>query len=222
NHNVTSSEIITYEKEINVNTGAQSEQQSAEVKEVIIPTECGETSTNDTGDKEQSPSREVSHTVTKEEHECMADPVAAPITHNDTTPLIEETDNVWQVLEGEEPANGAAEIPTDELKADEGLFTRLSDPFKPERVQEILKLVKIGNDLSDPEREGILALITEYADVFALSVSEVKPVKGAVHKLNIKPDAKFSTKIHQKPTTPPQKKYLHKSIDEMLAAGIIE
>lgn len=33
---------------------------------------------------------------------------------------------------------------------------------------------------------------------------------------------KFSTKVCQKALTPPQKEYLHKKIDELLAAGIIE
>jgi len=68
----------------------------------------------------------------------------------------------------------------------------------------------------------VKALIAEFADVFALSVSEVKQVKGAVHKLNIEPNAKFSTKVHQKPLTPPQRRYLHEKLQAMLDADIIE
>ena len=65
-------------------------------------------------------------------------------------------------------------------------------------------------------------LISEFADVFALSVSEVKQVEGTVHQLNIEPDAKFSTKVHQKPLTPPQQRYLHEKLQAIWDADIIE
>ena len=45
---------------------------------------------------------------------------------------------------------------------------------------------------------------------------------GAVHQLNIEPDAKFSTKVHQKPLSPPQCQYLHEKLQAMLDADIIE
>jgi hypothetical protein len=61
-----------------------------------------------------------------------------------------------------------------------------------------------------------------FADVFALSVSKVKQVEGAVHRLNIEPDTKFSTKVHQKPLMPPQCRYLHEKLQAMLDTGIIE
>ncbi|KAG5634374.1 hypothetical protein H0H81_002201, partial [Sphagnurus paluster] len=76
--------------------------------------------------------------------------------------------------------------------------------------------------LDKEQQASVQNLIAEYADIFTLSISEVTAVEGAVHKLQIDKNAKFSTKVHQKPTTPPQKKYLHESIDAMLAAGIIE
>ncbi|KAG6807524.1 hypothetical protein H0H92_007173, partial [Tricholoma furcatifolium] len=87
---------------------------------------------------------------------------------------------------------------------------------------EIVRLVEISGDLTAEQRKTVEALIVEYADAFALSVGEVFPVANAVHRLNIPVDAKFSTKVHQKPLTPPQKKYLHESINKMLDAGIIE
>ncbi|KIJ95555.1 hypothetical protein K443DRAFT_52993, partial [Laccaria amethystina LaAM-08-1] len=102
------------------------------------------------------------------------------------------------------------------------IFTRGTDPFKPARVEEIRRLVKIGDDLTDHERSQVQSLVTEFADVFALSVSEVTQVEGAVHRLNIDPNAKFSTKVHQKPLTPPQRKYLHEKLQAMLDADIIE
>ena len=79
-----------------------------------------------------------------------------------------------------------------------------------------------SDDLSGEERAQVRELITEFADVFALSVSEVTQVDGAVHRLNIEPDTKFSTKVHQKPLTPPQQQYLHEKLQAMLDADIIE
>ena len=61
-----------------------------------------------------------------------------------------------------------------------------------------------------------------FRSIFALSVSEVKQVDNAVHYLDIPPGTKFSTKVGQKPLTPPQRKYLYESIDTMLKADIIE
>ncbi|KAF8064948.1 hypothetical protein FPV67DRAFT_1671252 [Lyophyllum atratum] len=105
---------------------------------------------------------------------------------------------------GDQEEDSAAEIPTDTLVEDANLFTRLTDPFKAQRVEEVTRQVRVGDDLSAEEKAAAHALVAEYADIFALSVGEVKQVEGA------------------KPNTPPQRKYLHKSIDAMLAAGIIE
>ena len=92
------------------------------------------------------------------------------------------------------------------------------DPFKPERVAEILRLVTIGNDLSEEERLKVRHLISVFADIIALSVHEVHTVEGATHRLNIPPNATFTKRVHQKPLTPPQQQYLYKSIDTTLSA----
>ncbi|KAG6839380.1 hypothetical protein C0991_003172 [Blastosporella zonata] len=106
--------------------------------------------------------------------------------------------------------------------AGSGMFTRRTDPFQAKRVAEILRLVKRGEDLSAIQDEAVTKLIKRYADIFALSINEVLPVKGAVHTLDIPAGASFSRKVHQKPLTPPQRVYLHEKIDEMLAAGVIK
>ena len=104
---------------------------------------------------------------------------------------------------------------------DKSIFTRLTDPFKPERVQKIAELVTIGDDLTELEHKAVQALISEFADCFALSVSEVKAVKNGEHKLDIKPGVKFSTKITNRPLSPPQRAYFNKVLDELLEANII-
>ena len=65
-------------------------------------------------------------------------------------------------------------------------------------------------------------VIKEFADCFALAISEVNTVPGAVHKLDIPEDATFRTKIGQRSLNPPQKAYIHSKVKEMLSAGIIE
>jgi len=100
----------------------------------------------------------------------------------------------------------AAEIPTDDLTKDTAnIFTHMTDLFKPACIDEIQRQVVIGDNLTGHEKEQVKALISEFADVFALSVSKIKQVEGTVHQLNIKPDAKFSTKVHQKPLMLPQR-----------------
>ncbi len=94
--------------------------------------------------------------------------------------------------------------------------------FKPERVDEVLRQIKIGPDLMATQRSEVENLLRSYADCFALSVSEVRRVDVAVHRLNIPQDASFSKRVHQWPLTPPQRQYLHEKIDEMQAAGIIQ
>jgi hypothetical protein len=98
-----------------------------------------------------------------------------------------------------------AEVDVGALKNDTNLFTRLTLPHKPERVQELLRLVTIGDDLSKDEKQKVRDLISSFADIFALSVSEVKVVDNAVHRLDIPPETSFPMKVHQKPLTPPQR-----------------
>ncbi|KAI0363826.1 hypothetical protein BV20DRAFT_907983, partial [Pilatotrama ljubarskyi] len=100
-------------------------------------------------------------------------------------------------------------------------FTRTTNPFKPARVQAIVNAVQLGDDLTEEQRAAVQALICEFADCFALSIKEVTPVPGAIHKLNVPADATFSKKVHQRPLTPPQRAFVHKKIDELLEAGAI-
>jgi hypothetical protein len=66
-------------------------------------------------------------------------------------------------------------------------------------------------------------LISKFTDCFALSVSKVIAIPSATHKINIPPGVTFPRKIpHQQPLMDPQRKYLSKAIDELLATDIIE
>ncbi|CAK5266343.1 unnamed protein product [Mycena citricolor] len=121
----------------------------------------------------------------------------------------------------------ASETNTDvfamETHTDRGsLFTRLTEPFKAERVQQIVALVELGPDISAEERETVRALVAEYADIFALAVSEVKVVPGRKYSPRIPDGHDFGTKtVNQRPMSPPQLAFLTKQVDELVAAGIL-
>lgn len=61
----------------------------------------------------------------------------------------------------------------------------------------------------------------EYADVFALNLSEVLPVDFIKHKLNVNPMVTLPTKTYQKPLTPAQKLWYYAKIDKMERAGVV-
>jgi len=85
----------------------------------------------------------------------------------------------------------------------------------------VIAAIHIDDDLSPEENAIVGDLIKEYADCFALSMSEVHHVPGAVHKINIPEGKTFNTKVHQCPLTPPQRTYFNGVLDEMLEAGVI-
>ena len=103
-------------------------------------------------------------------------------------------------------------------------YTRFTEegPFHPPRIERIKREVTIGDDLTATQREEVLRLIEEFADIFALSVNEVGTVPGAVHRLNVPKDKSFPLKVHQRPLTSPQRVWLHKKIDELINADVIE
>ena len=88
-------------------------------------------------------------------------------------------------------------------------------------MNAVLEEVTIGNDLNNKQHASIVSLLWEFADCFALSLSEVTVVKGATHKLNIPEGTKFKIKVHQRPLSSPKKEYFNGVLDKMLDAGII-
>ncbi|QRV80066.1 Retrovirus-related Pol polyprotein from transposon [Ceratobasidium sp. AG-Ba] len=99
---------------------------------------------------------------------------------------------------------------------------RTTDPFNRTRVADIMSKVKIGDDLTAEQREKAEGLISEFADVFARSLSEVLPVDITELQLDIPDDATFPKKAGQRRLTEPQRVALYHTIDELEEAGIIE
>ncbi|KIJ45535.1 hypothetical protein M422DRAFT_134926, partial [Sphaerobolus stellatus SS14] len=90
-----------------------------------------------------------------------------------------------------------------------------------ERVGQILKEVTIGDDLLEEQHIRVVNMVTEYADAFALTLSEVLPVDFVTHKLHVNPLTPLPTKVYQKLLTAEQKSWFYGKVDEMEAAGII-
>ena len=194
--------------------------------------------------------REITH-ETHENHGGLANPLEGSTTNkscdavkpcltntipslkNDTeqhkdipelSPLTgEEWSSVWLLDEaaGTSPEHPGAEQPDITKVFEPTLVTRKTDPHNPERVKAILAEVTIGDDLTHTQREQVRKVIADYAECFALSMSEVTPVEGAAHRLDIPRDTQFRTKVHQRPQSPPQKAFFNEVIDKMLTAGII-
>ncbi|KAJ7132744.1 hypothetical protein C8R43DRAFT_830494, partial [Mycena crocata] len=81
--------------------------------------------------------------------------------------------------------------------------------------------VQLGPDLTNAQRAEVQAFLASYADIFALALREVCPVKGAVYAPKIPKDHKFSMKVHQRPVTLLQGEYLYQQVEVMEKAGII-
>ncbi|KAJ7610648.1 hypothetical protein DFH06DRAFT_901562, partial [Mycena polygramma] len=102
-------------------------------------------------------------------------------------------------------------------------YTRRTDPFNPQRVAEVLKLVQIGPDLTDTQRQVVRAFVEEHADVFTLSVSEVTVVDGPGYAPTIPSDVAFSTgPVPQRPWTRPQAIDVNRQVDELVAARVLQ
>jgi hypothetical protein len=174
------------------------------------------------GDSSASPSRQVlPHTPCPSENEIHI----LPDTDKECPYNVDydvDWRSVWMLgTEGGSPENLGVEQPEMPKDRDKSIFTRKTKPHQPQRIAAILEDVTIGPDLTEEEHECVVALISEFADCFALSMSEVLPVTGAEHRINIPEGSTFRTKVHQRPLSAPQKIFYDSVIDKMLEADVI-
>jgi len=175
------------------------------------------------GDPCASPSRQVPNNTQTEELVDVAEALLTQAhTENEKDEQEAQPDNLWSINPTVTNSNEGTEQKLLVEDLDKSVFTRKSKPFKDERVEAVLAEIKIGEDLNEEQRVSVVTVLREFADCFALSLSEVTVVNGAVHKLNIPEGTKFKTKVHQRPLTKPQKEYFNGVLDKMLDAGIIE
>ncbi|KAG1787215.1 uncharacterized protein HD556DRAFT_1247217, partial [Suillus plorans] len=94
-------------------------------------------------------------------------------------------------------------------------------PFYPPRVETIVNAVRYGTHLNEEQLQKSHELVAEFADVFVLSIREVKPVDFIKFCLQIPRDTTFLKRVHQRPLTKPQREYLFLVLDDMRRAGIM-
>ena len=82
--------------------------------------------------------------------------------------------------------------------------------------------MEIGTDLTDEQRDKVTALITKFADIFALLMSEVLVVDWHQHHLDVDPDTKLPKRMSQRPITENQKEWYYNMLDEMEALSVIQ
>jgi hypothetical protein len=157
---------------------------------------------------------------------CVADTIintVGSIPEQSENSPENEWSSIWLLDEaaGNSLAHPGAEQPDIAKVFEPTVLTRKTDPDNPARRKAILSEVTIGQDLTPEQRVQVEGLISEFAACFALSMSEVTPVKGAAHRLDIPRDKQFHTKINQRPQSPPQKEFFNGVIDKMITAGII-
>ncbi|KAG1889420.1 hypothetical protein F4604DRAFT_1569206 [Suillus subluteus] len=129
--------------------------------------------------------------------------------------ISNEDENDDKQILGEVPDLVDSTLPDD-------TFTRLTErgPFHPTCVNAITDAVHFGAHLSQEQLQKAKGLVIEFADIFTLSIREVKPVDFTQFHLQIPQDAIFSMKVHQRQLTQPQCKYLFPVLDDMRRAGI--
>ncbi|XP_064940582.1 uncharacterized protein LOC135594090 [Musa acuminata AAA Group] len=85
------------------------------------------------------------------------------------------------------------------------------------------RTVKVGSELPEQEREQLVCLLRENADVFAWSPSDMTGVDPGVaqHHLNIPPDAR-PVKQRPRQQAPDRQRVIREEVTRLLAAGFIE
>ncbi len=136
------------------------------------------------------------------------------------TECVEPAVNCLNVEDGDNAEVGDVQPEIDPY-ADKSLFTQETDPYNMCHVRAILDEITIGDDLTGDQRQTVVDFVTEFADCFALSMSEIRSVPDATHKIDIPKDHVFNTKVQQCLLTPIQGVWYNKVIDKMLKLKII-
>ena len=82
--------------------------------------------------------------------------------------------------------------------------------------------IEFGTDLTEDQLCKVKSLVREFADVFALSLSEVLFVDWHHHHLDINPDTKLPKHMSQRPITENQKDWYYRMLDEMEESHVIQ
>ena len=76
--------------------------------------------------------------------------------------------------------------------------------------------------LPDDKLQCLKNKVADFADTFALSVREVKPVDFIKFKLDMPEGAMFPLKVSQRPLTQAQKEYYLPLLDKFMEVGVLQ
>ena len=109
------------------------------------------------------------------------------------------------------------------VNVDHNIFTRLTEkgPFYPPHIQKIVDSIVVGS-LEPHELQEVHDLVAEFADIFALSVKEVKPVTHIKYQLDIPPNAALLVKVNQQSLTMAQKEFYFPHLMEFIEASVLK
>ena len=133
-------------------------------------------------------------------HVIVEDTQLEPLTRPGSTNAEQARDtgndnwsSIWLLdgIAGNSSAHPGVEQPDVARVFEPTLLTRKTDPYNPARIDAILAEVTIGQDLTPAQRKLVRQTVAEHAECFALSMSEVTPVEGAAHRLDIPRDKQF-------------------------------
>ncbi|KIM71666.1 hypothetical protein PILCRDRAFT_31080, partial [Piloderma croceum F 1598] len=95
-------------------------------------------------------------------------------------------------------------------------------PLDKEHVDEIISKIEFGTDLTENKLQEVKSLVQEFADMFALSMSEVLFVDWHNHHLNVNPNTKLPKCMSQTPVIKNQKEWYYKTLDEIEKSHVIQ
>ena len=123
-----------------------------------------------------------------------------------------------------EGVHALGDVDSTTFKLDRGTNKSMctTNPFDEKRVNKILSKIEFGPNLTEDQLERVKALVREFADVFALSMSEVIFVDWHHHHLNVDPDMKLPKRMSQRLITENQKEWYYRIIDEMESVHVIQ
>ena len=125
---------------------------------------------------DKSPARQVAHAII---------PFAPDTSDKHQTTETQPTNHVSPTTHKLAHQDETVDLPEIKPHEDPSIYTQHTNAWKTEHTNELLRLVKIGEDLTAGEHTKVEVLILEFADCFAMSVSEVSLVRSATHRLNL-------------------------------------
>jgi hypothetical protein len=92
----------------------------------------------------------------------------------------------------------------------------------PDRGKFIRSRITIGSDLEPVQRKQVERLITDFEDVFAIDLADIRACTHTTHNLTVDPSIDLMKKNFGRPLSHPELVAAKEQVDALIKAGIIE